>query len=313
MQGMAHLLLVGAWQQAPDLLAALVADAHLLTWGSVDSAGDFDAAILWLEPTSLGQSWSPPACSWLGWNSVDDPALTLLAYGGHAMCVLPSAAPAALLVASVRRLLASQGGRTGHAGVPAQASPSERPERFLAHEALPTIPDHVLEVVNGVVAQYMLHTDGVEALLGLYGPGQWLPSHPEDDCSIQLRAHSAVLVRWRPWRLAVAEPACANQLRHRIWQMEAWLACQARPVLEDRILGMLQLLAEQFGRVRSDGVLLDVRITHAQLASAVGASRTTVTRLLTGLRKRRLLGLAGSGSAERYLLPHRPPTQHIPH
>lgn len=49
--------------------------------------------------------------------------------------------------------------------------------------------------------------------------------------------------------------------------------------------------------------MIDVRITHAQLASAVGATRATVTRRIGLLRRRGLLVVTGSGAGERYCLP----------
>ena len=43
-------------------------------------------------------------------------------------------------------------------------------------------PESALEVLEGVVALTVIHEDGAEVLLGLYGPGQVLAGHPEDAC-----------------------------------------------------------------------------------------------------------------------------------
>lgn len=84
--------------------------------------------------------------------------------------------------------------------------------------------------------------------------------------------------------------------------MEAWAAMQARPHLDQRIMGLLALLAEQFGEAHASGHLVNVRITHAQLAAAVGATRTTITRTLGNLRTRGELVQVGKGEAERFCL-----------
>ena len=70
-----------------------------------------------------------------------------------------------------------------------------------------------------------------------------------------------------------------------------------------RLLGVLALLAEQFGEACSEGTLIDVRITHAQLAAAIGATRATVTRLLGPLRRNGLVLTVQSAAGERFCLP----------
>jgi hypothetical protein len=164
-------------------------------------------------------------------------------------------------------------------------------------------PESTLEVQEGVVALTVIHYDGAEVLLGLYGPGQILPGHPEDTCCIQLYAHSTAKVQVQSWAETAEKPGSAEQLRERLRHLEAWAAMQARPQIEQRLLGILSLLAEQFGRATPRGTMIDVRITHAQLASAVGATRATVTRRIGLLRRRGLLAVAGSGRSERYYLP----------
>ncbi len=156
-------------------------------------------------------------------------------------------------------------------------------------------PDSVLEVLEGVVALAMIHEDGTEVLLGLYGPGQVLAGHPEDACGIQLSAQTGTAVRIQPWAEAARQPGFADRLRDRLRSMEAWAAMQARPQIEQRLLGILSLLAEQFGRPSSKGMAIEILVTQSQLASAVGATRTTVTRLLGGLRRRGLLIAVRSG------------------
>ncbi|HEY0510431.1 MAG TPA: Crp/Fnr family transcriptional regulator [Thermoanaerobaculia bacterium] len=163
-------------------------------------------------------------------------------------------------------------------------------------------PDSALEVMEGVVALTMIHEDGAEVLLGLYGPGQVLAGHPEDACCIQLSAQTGTAVRVQPWAEAAGQPGFADRLRERLRSMEAWAAMQARPQIEQRLLGILSLLAEQFGRPSARGRMIEILVTQAQLASAVGATRSTVTRLLGGLRRRGLLIAIRSGRGERYCL-----------
>jgi CRP-like cAMP-binding protein len=178
------------------------------------------------------------------------------------------------------------------------------PQRhYKAGERILLGPESVLEVLSGVVALTILHEDGAEVLLGLLGPGQVLAGHPKESSCLQLYAHGETMVWVQPWSKAVLQPGFADRLRDRLRSLEDWAAMQARPSLERRLLGILSLLAEQFGRPTSRGRQIEVGITHHQLASAVGATRSTVTRLLGRLRRRGLLIAVRHGRSELYCLP----------
>ena len=62
-------------------------------------------------------------------------------------------------------------------------------------------------------------------------------------------------------------------------------------------------LADRWGRVRSEGVILPLNLTHAVLADLVAARRPTVTTALTELSRQGLIRSAGTG----WLLSGEPP------
>ncbi|HEY2295218.1 MAG TPA: Crp/Fnr family transcriptional regulator [Thermoanaerobaculia bacterium] len=175
--------------------------------------------------------------------------------------------------------------------------------RYKAGERIVLGAESVLEVISGAVALTVLHEDGAEVLLGLLGPGEVLAGHPKETSCLQIYALAETVVWVQPWSKAVLQPGFADRLRDRLRSLEAWAAMQARPSLERRLLGLLSLLAGQFGRPTSEGVRIEVGITHHQLALAVGATRSTVTRLLGRLRRRGLLIAVRHGRGERYCLP----------
>jgi CRP/FNR family cyclic AMP-dependent transcriptional regulator len=82
---------------------------------------------------------------------------------------------------------------------------------------------------------------------------------------------------------------------------------QAR--VDDRLYMMFWHFAGRWGRVRHDGVLLPLRLTHAVLADLVAARRPTVTSALSDLARRGLVRgvdegwlLAGDSPRESYRL-----------
>jgi CRP-like cAMP-binding protein len=62
---------------------------------------------------------------------------------------------------------------------------------------------------------------------------------------------------------------------------------QAR--VDDRLHMLFWHFAGRWGRVRGDGVLLPLRLTHTVLADLVAARRPTVTTALSDLSKRGLI------------------------
>ncbi|HEX2224098.1 MAG TPA: Crp/Fnr family transcriptional regulator [Thermoanaerobaculia bacterium] len=298
---MAHLLLLGSWRGALDVVSRLQ-EEHVVTLLSqagdpavVRSAG-IDLLLAGSAGLDTARSLGLP---WIACGAGTDTASATAAYRAGALAVLPDDAPPDLVESTVARLLATLNPLRE---APRAVSPPRWQRRYRSGERILLDPEHALETQEGVIALTVLHEDGTEVLLGLYGPGQVLAGHPEDHCCIQLCAHTDAVIRVLPWTEAVARPGFADRLRDRLRLMEAWAAMQARPQIEQRLFGILSILAEQFGRATQRGTLIEVKVTHAQLASAVGATRTTVTRLLGRLRRRGLLSSVASSSGERFCL-----------
>jgi CRP-like cAMP-binding protein len=68
---------------------------------------------------------------------------------------------------------------------------------------------------------------------------------------------------------------------------------QAR--VDDRLHMLFWQFAGRWGRVRGDGVLLPLRLTHTVLADLVAARRPTVTTALSDLSKRGLIRAVDDG------------------
>jgi hypothetical protein len=131
-------------------------------------------------------------------------------------------------------------------------------------------------------------------------PGRFLTGAWPGDASrvgreIHLVAHDpigTVVGWWGPRVLAdgaaLPEPAQAVQLATAVWLGAAELVREkchllALP-LRDRVLTVLTTLARDFGRPHRDGTRIELRLTHADLASAAVGSRANVTRALEDLR-----------------------------
>ena len=80
------------------------------------------------------------------------------------------------------------------------------------------------------------------------------------------------------------------------------------PGLEGRLLALLWAVADRWGRVTSEGVIIPIKLTHATLAELVGASRPSVSTALSRLARESTL-TRGPGGV--WVLDGRAPRQRL--
>ncbi|WP_242517666.1 Crp/Fnr family transcriptional regulator [Leptolyngbya iicbica] len=155
---------------------------------------------------------------------------------------------------------------------------------YAAGRTMPLKMSEVLIVCRGVVQLYTIQPDGSETLLGLAGPSMpiGLPFTIVDP--FWATALTDVDVLPLPTAEVEASPlllaGICRHLMRRLQQSEAWLAIAGQRLVGDRLRQLLLLIAHEFGQVEPGGVRIPVRLTHHQLATAIGTTRVTVTRLL---------------------------------
>jgi CRP/FNR family transcriptional regulator, cyclic AMP receptor protein len=132
------------------------------------------------------------------------------------------------------------------------------------------------------------------------------PWQVEDAPMLPLKAQWAVL---EPTRLALLDvsftrqlaryPELAGRLFERAVRRSRRLVVNMAIIHQARVDDRLHLLfwhfAGRWGRVRGDGVLLPLRLTHTVLADLVAARRPTVTSALSDLNRRGLVRAIDEG------------------
>jgi CRP-like cAMP-binding protein len=86
-------------------------------------------------------------------------------------------------------------------------------------------------------------------------------------------------------------------------QSEAMLGLLGLRRIEDRVRGFLELLANDYGQPCDQGLRLNIKLTHQELASALSTTRVTVTRVLGSLKDEGWLQLDGQ---RRLVIAHLP-------
>lgn len=155
-------------------------------------------------------------------------------------------------------------------------------------EEIPLVSQGVWQVSQGLVQLNTIGQNGEEVWLGWAEPsaffGQcfsWLQSYRAIALSdVQLCWFSQVEINTSPRLAQIVLP----QLVRRIQQIEALLAIAGQRRVEDRLQSLLLLMKREIGHPVAGGTRLEVRITHQNLANAIGTTRVTVTRLLSKLK-----------------------------
>ena len=160
---------------------------------------------------------------------------------------------------------------------------------FKSGHQIPMASHDLWIVCRGIVQLGTLFASGDEAVLGFV-----YPAMPFGLPLTQLNPYEAtaltdvVLMKLNQVELETS-PLLAQgvlkQLCRRLQQTEALLALISQRRVCDRLRQLLLMLKQEVGQATPEGVRLDVRLTHQQLANLLGTTRVTITRLLGCLRQ----------------------------
>ncbi|MDX2245034.1 MAG: Crp/Fnr family transcriptional regulator [Leptolyngbyaceae cyanobacterium bins.302] len=137
-----------------------------------------------------------------------------------------------------------------------------------------------------------------EAFLGFVGAGQPFEIVAQSPFTLQSYAHvDQTAVLWMYWHDLDNWPHFRREVldafRYQHQRKLLWLSTLGQRRTIDRLLGFLTLLIEEFGEPSDQGYCLPFPLTHAQIGSAIGSTRVTVTRLMGKLRQRGMIRTQG--------------------
>lgn len=158
-----------------------------------------------------------------------------------------------------------------------------------AGSSVPLMRKHLWLVVRGMVKLSSVSEQGDSLLLALVGPDEPFG----ESLSSQEALEASTLVDTDLLCLPLAELAeqpelaiaLVQSLSHRCRQSESLVALLGLRLVEERVRGFLELIAQDYGQVCDQGLRLPFRLTHQDLASAVNTTRVTVTRIIGQLKE----------------------------
>jgi PAS domain S-box-containing protein len=164
-------------------------------------------------------------------------------------------------------------------------------EWFCRGDIIPLHPQSIWYIKQGLVKLTHLSEQNKEVLLGLIGSGMPFGAYLT---SLPLYEATALTdVKLIPISIAEMATSCplAQHLlaktSQRLRQTEALLAISGERQLETRLVRLLELLKDEVGEAVAQGVRLNLRLTHEDLASACCTTRVTISQLLSKLQQQR--------------------------
>ena len=165
-------------------------------------------------------------------------------------------------------------------------SAAQTPYSFDRRSLLPLKQDFLWLLETGVVRTLTMHEDGTSITLGLWGPGDVV---------------GKVLCNANPLKIECLAPVEATLLPAPSWHQatEAMIlhiqrSGELMEILhcrhaESSLLRLFAWLAKRFGQEVEQGKLIDLRLTHQEIAELIGVTRVTVTRLLSDFEKQGII------------------------
>jgi CRP/FNR family cyclic AMP-dependent transcriptional regulator len=164
----------------------------------------------------------------------------------------------------------------------------------------------VYVIVTGSVKVHAVRPDGTEVVLAVLGAGEILGEMSAADSLgrsasvVTLEETDLLWMDRRTFRASVDSSTILARnfgeiLSKRVRLANARLISLASLDVPGRVASELLSLAREYGQVTPEGVRIPMRLTQANLAALVGASRVSVNQALGQFRKRDLISIGKDG------------------
>ena len=153
---------------------------------------------------------------------------------------------------------------------------------FGLRSRLPMAPGSLWQIDTGIVRAGTWNKNGTVTTLGFWGPDSLISRSLKEGESFFVECLTPVSA----WSLPPdAWPQCTDALMLQMQENFAYVeivGCRRVPVSLEKLF---LWLAKRFGRLTEQGYLIDMRLTHQDLADAIGSTRVTITRTLKDLEQ----------------------------
>lgn len=162
--------------------------------------------------------------------------------------------------------------------------------KFTRTSLLPLSQDYLWQIEVGVVRSFTLMEDGTSITLGLWGAGDVVGRPLSKADPYQIECLTDVQVTLLPasrWYQATDAFILHTQ---RLGEFLEIVHCKP---IEVSLLRLFNWLAERFGREIDQGKLIELRLTHQEIAEIIGSSRVTITRTINDFEQQGIIQRLG--------------------
>lgn len=158
-------------------------------------------------------------------------------------------------------------------------------EFFNTGDQLPIVLGYLWLIVDGVVKSYTVNQEGRTIILGFWGKQEVLGkslSSVDPYCLQCMNDVQAISIPFEQWN------TISVNLLGRIQQIQqiSYIIYNSQ---DNRLWLLLQWLARKFGNKTPEGTIISFRLTHQELADALGMEKTLVDRILEQLEQENLI------------------------
>jgi len=158
---------------------------------------------------------------------------------------------------------------------------------FKRHDLIPLQPEMLLHIDRGVVRTVTWSEEGIMVTLGYWGTGDVVGQPLSNIQPYQVECITSVEISYVPSQCK--ERVLTGICQH-AQQAEELLSIIRQASARDRLLHVLLWLSRKFARPVERGQLIDLRLTHQEIAEFIGMTRVSVTRLLSQLEQEGIIG-----------------------
>ncbi|MBW4655873.1 MAG: Crp/Fnr family transcriptional regulator [Kaiparowitsia implicata GSE-PSE-MK54-09C] len=157
--------------------------------------------------------------------------------------------------------------------------------RFGRRELIPTEPAHAWQITTGYVRSFTLEPHDAVVSLGLWRTGDIIARFVNTIQPYYLECLTPVEVVPVHMANIKVEELLATHLQ----QAQQLVRILHQTRIETRLTLFLYWLAEQVGVSATQGILLDMPLTHQDIADALGTTRVTITRLIKQFQRQGMI------------------------
>ncbi len=162
--------------------------------------------------------------------------------------------------------------------------------RFAYRSLLPLSQDYLWQIETGAIRTATWLKDGTPITIGLWGSGDIVGKALSKADPYRIECLTDVEATALP--LSKLPQLTQSMVLHAQQLGEFLEILHSKPV-DAALLRLLIWLSQKFGRETNQGKLIDLRLTHRDIAEIISSSRVTVTRLLNEFEKQGIIQSLG--------------------